>query len=226
MVSLLQRLGIDITKHTAVTDQLPRVWSALIYCSLIAVVGVAGVYALGTLTGTSLSDLTRDPAAVVKYKVYIGILSNIGILFWTAAAAICFLGAAVIKKIDGQQQLGVFLFYSGCLTLLLGIDDLFLLHEYVIPNTLFIPQKVVVLSYLLAAAAYLIRFHKWILSTDYLLLALAFCFLGLSLFVDQVFPYSDFESYVEDSFKFAGIVFWLAYFAHVTISAITGSQPR
>jgi hypothetical protein len=46
---------------------------------------------------------------------------------------------------------------------------------------------------------------------------LAFLCLGLSVLLDAFFPFSNLEMFVEDSFKFLGIAFWISYFARVVV---------
>ena len=59
---------------------------------------------------------------------------------------------------------------------------------------------------------FLLVFFRRILRTDYVLLAVSLVFMALSVGMDEFIPYSRFETFVEDSCKFVGIVFWLTYF--------------
>jgi hypothetical protein len=145
---------------------------------------VAGSFLLVTLTihlwkGVDLGDLTRDPADISGVPVYIGFLSNIGMLFWAATVAICFFVATFVARSAAASAARRFLYASGLLTLLLLFDDLFQLHERVFPLSLGVAEPVVFGGYLAVTLLYLVHFRRVILESDYLLLALALGFFGL-----------------------------------------------
>ncbi|MDA9552839.1 hypothetical protein N9R53_07910, partial [Flavobacteriaceae bacterium] len=86
-----------------------------------------------------------------------------------------------------------------------------LMHEQLFPS-IGIPQKVVLITYGIITLSLLSNFYFVILKTDYILLVLALCFFGLSIFLDmfkipQVNPYL-----LEDSSKMIGIISWFFYF--------------
>jgi len=165
--------------------------------------------------------LTRDPNAIGRLSVYEGFLSQIGIFFWSAAAAICFFSVTILSRVADCHKLKRFLLISGLLTLLLGLDDVFLLHEVVFPH-FGIPQNLVLGSYFGFMVLYLIMFYSLMLETEYVLMAIALFFFGISVFLDVLhLPVMD-EYYIlfEDGAKLIGIVSWLAYFFRVGASSI------
>jgi ABC-type polysaccharide/polyol phosphate export permease len=97
------------------------------------------------------------------------------------------------------------------------LDDALLVHDYLFPKYLHIPEMYTYGGYTLIVAGYLIFFRRQILLTDYLLLLLAFIGLGFSVILDTSLPFSHLETFVEDSFKFLGIVFWLGYLTHTVV---------
>ena len=97
--------------------------------------------------GIPISKLTRDPTAIAFLPAYTGFLSQIGIFLWSASATICFFSATVLSKGVDCQKLRRFLVASALLTLILGLDDAFLLHEKVLPR-FGIPQIVTYCSYM------------------------------------------------------------------------------
>lgn len=220
MNNYLRRLGLENINNISVKNQLFRIRLALLLSFAVAFAGIIGVYILSRFSGTSLSQLTRDPSTVSKSRFYIGILSNFGIMLWAAATAICFFGVFLLMDGNNHHQFIDFLFLSGIFSLILTLDDAFLIHETVLPDYFGIPEIWVFLGYFIIGAGYLLYFFRRILNTDYLLLALSLLFFGLSIFMDIVFPYSNLETFVEDSFKFLGIVFWLAYFSRVTLNTV------
>jgi hypothetical protein len=189
-----------------------------------ALVGIMGVYTFGLFTGIPLDWLTRDPSAVTGSGFYIGMLSNLGMMLWSATTAICFFGTFLPSRSHHFRQPSFFLPISGILCLILTLDDGFMLHERVFPRLLHIPEIGIFLGYLIIFAGYSMYFFRWIVMTDYLLLILALLFLGLSTISDQIFPFSSLETFMEDSLKFLGIVFWLAYFSRAAFVAIHDSS--
>ena len=172
-------------------------------------------------TGVPISEFTRDPAAITNASPFLGMLSNIGILFWCASATVCFFGAAVLRNRASSGELWAFLQSSGFITLVLMLDDLFLFHEEVIPRHFHIPQKAVLSAYAIAVLLYLVRFRVTILKTEFVALILALGFFGLSILVDvwlkAVLPW---HHLFEDGFKLLGIVGWFGYFVRVCAQGI------
>ncbi len=192
-------------------DQLSRLKLPLAVASAVVVAAVGGVWLLAAAMHAPPSILTRDPVDVLGGQPHVGLLSNIGVMLWAAAAAVCLLGASLA----GTATRG-FLLTFGLLSMLLGLDDALMLHERVLPRSLGIPQNVVMVGWVLLFGGVLVWFRRRILSTDWLPLALAYACLGASATMDQFLPFRDFETFVEDAFKFAGIVFWLTYLALTT----------
>ncbi|MDQ3460913.1 MAG: hypothetical protein M3498_16720 [Deinococcota bacterium] len=211
--------------YEATRRQGTRLWPIILVGVGFILLCCGGVYLLAKATGTPLSALTADPAAINRTSVYIGLLSNIGIMLWSATAAVGFLAAAVLRML-GHSPL--FLLASASLSVLLAVDDAFLLHERVIPRLLQIPEIVVYGGYGLLIGSYLLYFSRPILKTDYELLVLAFLCFAISVAIDIALPTTTRVTFVEDSFKLAGIVFWLLYFFRAAQSAIRSgvSQER
>lgn len=182
-----------------------RLAKIILACTSISLVGVIFTYLLSLKTGHSFTDLTRDPAQVYNTSVVVGFLSHLGIFLWTASAAICFFTSGLIDRGSNHR----FFLCSGLVSTLLGLDDEFLLHEIVFPNFFGIPENYVYLGYICLILAYFIYFRYPILKNNYVLLFISSIALGLSLGLDLIIPSA---TAVEDCFKFAGIVFWLAYF--------------
>ena len=155
-----------------------------------------------------ISNLTRDINSVADLPFYIGFISQLGILFWSATVTLCLFSARILRK---KSALREYLFFAGLITLMLCLDDLFLLHEEVFPF-LGVPEKEVYLVYLLVVTVWLLKYYKVILKTYYLILVLAFGFLGISLIID-IIPTQLIDPYlIEDGLKFTGIVSWFVYF--------------
>ena len=76
-----------------------------------------------------------DPQGHVMF--YRGALSNIGILLWWTSTSICAFAAFLLRTATAdlsRKRLGTaFLVYLSVFTGLLALDDLFMLHEEVLP---------------------------------------------------------------------------------------------
>ena len=200
---------------------------ALIYIPLFGLIG--SLIALRLLTNLDLSLITRDPHAVANsllrtlepleqssqpkplFPFYVGLVSNFGVLLWCTTAAVCFFTYMVLQSQKRLKAASFFLWSAGISTVLL-FDDLFLIHEEVMPFYLGISEKKVFAGYGLLILGYLLRWWKQIRHTDYLLLAIAFACFGLSILVDLFAKYGLKSLFLEDSFKLTGIVSWSAYY--------------
>jgi hypothetical protein len=206
---------------TALADMLAELWPVLLatYAPTVAAVGALGVVSFGT--GVEFSYFTRDATEILEAPFYSGLLSNIGVLVWWSGSTISLFGGAVALRTARGGEWGRFLLCSGLLTGWLALDDLFTLHEIVIPAYLYIPdiwplsapQKLTIALYGAVVLLYLIRFRRAILKTDYLLLIPALGFFGLSVFFDGVGDWIAVPGhhYFEDGAKLMGITGWTVY---------------
>jgi len=208
-VKTLRSLALDIR---AVYPFLKAILLISSFC-------LGGVLGLHWWKGIPLAVLTRDPAAVKGLPFYTGILSNIGIVLWSAATALCLFSAWLVTARRTASPLGRFLYASGLFTMFLLWDDLLQLHEYVLPR-LGISEHLVYGAYASMALLYLFGFGRIILATEYPLLGLALIFFGLSVTVDVFYPPSAHQYLWEDGAKFIGIVTWLLYFTRVSGGAL------
>lgn len=159
-----------------------------------------------------MGDLTRDPNAVSEYPPYTGFLSQAGLFFWSAAVAVCLFSAALAWIEDRPMKVRAFLIASGLITLMLYVDDAFMVHESLLPH-LGIPEEVAYGAYLATVAAYLLYFSRIILRSDFLVLAFALVFFAVSIVGDELdLPHDLGRYFLEDSAKLIGAVAWLAYF--------------
>tara|TARA_Y100000991_G_scaffold202987_1_gene177302 strand:+ start:21 stop:626 length:606 start_codon:yes stop_codon:yes gene_type:complete len=151
--------------------------------------------------------VVRDLAQTCGYPIGIGMISNIGILLWAAAAAIC-LFTTCSEGINRESS--KLLLLGGILSSLLCIDDFFLLHDrYIGPD--FMNFTYLAISFFL-----LVRFQAILKKIGLLNLVISVLFLGLSIFFDGVIQQVFNQSYeltqlLEEGFKFMGIACWLNF---------------
>lgn len=181
-------------------------------CLLIAILPALLFYISSILIlksyGFEIVEILRDPAQQFNTSSFFGFLSNIGIWLWVSSTAICFFtiltnGYSIEKQ---QKQL---LLLTGLLSLILAIDDFFLIHDR------YIRQSLCYLVYAILASAILIRHYKQILEMEGFAYILAGSLLALSILTDLVqskLPFSYSSSQVlEEGFKFSGAAAWLYF---------------
>lgn len=175
---------------------------------------LAVVFGISLYVNIPIEDLTRDPNAVSETHPFVGAVSNIGIFIWCFTLAVCFFMSVLIKK-EGDKSFLSFFIHSALITLLLLVDDAFMLHETVLPDYFNIPQKIVYASYLLIVAHYFYKQRRIILKSGFLVLAAALMFFGLSVFFDVAVKTIPHQALYEDGFKLLGIVSWFLYFFNI-----------
>ncbi|HTU66187.1 MAG TPA: hypothetical protein VMF52_09565, partial [Steroidobacteraceae bacterium] len=183
---------------------------ALIYLPILALLFVSVVAA--RLLHIPVASLTRDMAALAHVHPLIGVVSNVGILLWCATAAICLFGRNLLRQ-HGRDEEARFLLWGGVLTIVLLLDDLFMIHEYIAPVHFHVGEKVILACHACGAAAYLLSHRRLILAENYQLLVAAMVLFAASVLVDISDGHGWLSNLAEDGFKILGIASWLGYHA-------------
>ena len=175
-------------------------------------------------TGTPLDTFTRDPSAIAEVDPFVGVISNIGILFWCVGASVCLFSFfdTIGQKSKKINEYSFFLLFFGLTTLLLLLDDLFLFHEYIGPKILNLSEKHIYICYGIIVLFGIVRFKKIIIQTEWIILGLAFIFFALSIAIDIFGSWLSLpgSAFIEDSFKFLGIASWVSYFVLTSFETI------
>jgi hypothetical protein len=192
---------------------------------LIVLVCGLGVLVLALLqlaalhTRVPMGVFTRDPLQLLGAPFYTGIVSNLGVLIGFGGAAVCLFAGAVLPQRSERSRMKQFLLWTGILTAVLVVDDLFMLHDIVIPDHLHIREQFVYAAYVVVAAAYAFSFWRVLWASGAALILIAVACAGLSVLMDQghaiyvllgtdVIP----TNYlIEDGTKFVSIASWAAY---------------
>ena len=180
------------------------------------------VFWIGKSNGVEVSDLTRDTAAVLHGHPFDGMISMIGLFLWSASAAICLLTYSIIKS-GGSVMRGVFL-YGGALSLFLGLDDCFQLHEEVFIHTFPFAEKLFYLVYIGSIVGYFFRFKNELFNTKFLFWIGAMSLFLVSMILDNLDPFVSHQVYYEDCCKFAGIFLWFMFYATSAYSVLTSEK--
>lgn len=198
--------------------QLARVWPTLAAGAAVALLLIAGAYGLSVYQGVPPDTLTGDPAAITDSRWWLGLLSNLGIMMWAAATGMCAVGTYFLYRSGASGRGTLFLLASTGMCLALALDDAFMLHEEVLPAHLRISERVTYGAYAVMMVAYVVLFRRTLRRTDYVVLLASLACYAASIAID-LFTYNIF---VEDAFKFAGIVFWLLYYARTVALVVEG----
>lgn len=189
-----------------------KIMTCTIYVGIPALVFYGLSLEVLTAAGFSLREILRDPAQQSGESSFLGFVSNIGVWLWVSSVAICFFGAIAGNPTnkDGQKELLIFL---GLLSLILAIDDFFLLHER------YVYQKGIFLFYAICGITLLVRHFKTIMEIDAFPFLLAGFLLATSVEIDinqRKIPMDyAYVQVIEEGFKFIGSAIWLYFCARV-----------
>jgi hypothetical protein len=206
----------------------------LIYVPILLLFVVIAVVSRLT-PGLEMAYFTRDITAIADIPFYAGLVSQVGVILWSATAAVCLFTTLMLRLQKRNLSAQRFLFQAGILTALLLLDDVFLFHDSVFTEYLHIRQRYVFLLYLVLILGFLLLNLQVILEREYWILGVAFLLFGASLFIDNVHLYKlePFKALItksrstilEDAPKLAGIATWLLYFTrYAVVSLIPASS--
>ena len=199
-------------KPPAFLQQIKNILPTLVMSGVISLGGVAVTVLIARLTGNPIWRLAKDPAQVVGYEPYIGMLSNWAVLLWFASAVICLFAEIVLRRGGAALRPRLFMLVSGILSLTLALDDLFLLHDVILPNTLGLRESIFYLIYLITTTLYVLVFLRDIHQKEYILFWISFLLLFYSRGYPFLLPFLREYETPGDMLKYVGIVFWLAFF--------------
>jgi hypothetical protein len=165
-------------------------------------------------SGFALEEILKEPPMVTNTSSLTGFVSNIGNFIWVASFSICFFTIYSHRQILSYEHKEL-LFLTGFLSLLLCIDDFFMIHD------LYVDQHLCYLVYAISAFALLGRHFKLIIKIEGLVFFIACFFLAWSVFTDITQDFYPISTRVvqifEEGFKFIGISAWLYYCIKISL---------
>jgi hypothetical protein len=184
---------------------------------LILVTAITSYY-----SNIPISRFTRDPLAITGGNPFLGIISNIGVIIWSATIAICLFAYTLSITSKKSNDVLRFILFGGLISLILLLDDLFMLHERIYPKYFGIHEISLFLVYGALVLFYLFKFRKIVIKTDLVYLLLTAIFFSMSIVVDllpekTLYPW---HHLFEDGFKFLGIVSWFGYLIAVCFKEV------
>jgi hypothetical protein len=199
-----ERLLNPLDNHDAGKTTLHRAWSEfshLILAVLFSLFAIALVALASRLLGEPAAVFTREPQSVLKGSFYVGSFSNLGGLVWFSAAAILSFSAS-LKPLDRGA-----LILAALVTWAMGVDDVFMLHDTVLPK-LYLNETLVSAAYFGTIGVIVLRYYRQLARSTLIGMAIAVMFWGLSVVFDRYFNHIG--QLAEDGTKFIGLVVWAA----------------
>ena len=175
---------------------------------------------LSSRLGIQPSLVLRDLSQTCNYSIFVGMISYLGVLLWAASAAICIFSStsSLISNYKRKQLILI----GGIFSLILCVDDLFLLHDR---QQSF--QDFLYPSYIIFVLIIILRFHPILSGDELIYLFFASFLLGLSIVSDifqDFLPIGyDTVQIFEEGFKFLGIASWLASWWRITKKSLSKS---
>ena len=197
---------------------------ALPAIGLVALSVLGAVIAAQVVAGIPVRHMFVDTRRLGELPLYAGAVSYLGILAWAAAGSICLFAATVVSGQNGSIR--AFLVRAGALSTLLCIDDLWELHDRVVPaiavrlfgtSTGEIGELLTLAVYAALALAHFGMSIHIIRRTQWWLLAFAVASFGVMVVADVAIPVKPDDSivlhFLDDGAKLIGILAWLVYHA-------------
>ena len=199
---------------------LPAARALALPFSLVAAM-LLGIEAVSQARDEPSGLYLKDPAAVAGDPFYVGFASNVGVLGWWTAASASLVAVALLWR---DRRADAFpLLAAAALTIVLALDDLFMLHESALP-AVGVPQVTLYVFYALASVFLVVRWRSFLARTEWPLLAVAVFLLGCSVGIDVLNEARGAEQpLIEDGTKLLAIMAWATYFVRTSIRLIRSS---
>lgn len=203
----------------------------LLIVLLPAIVVLAVVAIVAAISGADMGDITRDPVTIMGADPLVGALSQAGVILWWIAAGVCLFAYVVAKGRGAPRSILVFLLTAGLLTVLLAVDDQFLIHDELASRYLGLRERHVMLAWLALAAGWFALNLRVIRRSEWILLVAAFALFAGSIALDLLLQMGledaaaigtgfDVGLLLEDGLKFVGITAWGAYLIRFSYFAL------
>ena len=199
--------------------------NALRWALIPALTVYVAALGLSDLAGIDSQKVLRDLAQTCSTPAGVGLLSNLGYLLWLAAAAVAlFTAYGRLPGIKGKQK--ELLACGGWFSLILCIDDMFLLHDrYIGPTFLYV-------VYILFSVLIATRYRKQLIAYKGEIFLLAVALLGTSIAIDLLQPVERnhpdlymFSQLIEEGSKFLGIGTWVLFWCQASSLSIRTARP-
>lgn len=190
---------------------------------LLTPLAVAWMIGAGLLTATGvqrsvpLEQLFLDPANLTGAPWYTGVISNLGILCWTAGV-VTSAGGAWVSAHTGRASAARFLAAGAVVGGLFLLDDLLQLHSDLLPGVLGVGKPAAVALVTAPSLGWAVLWWREIRRTRWLILVAFLAGSVVSLAVDHLLdPDGAAGLLAEDGAKFLAVVAWAIYFTTTAV---------
>lgn len=204
---------------------MPGVVATIALASAFCAVVLGFVVGLVVWGDHSFEYYGTDPASTFGASQFVGLLSHAGVLLaWGAGFASVVAGAFVARARGWRHALP--LLVAGAGTAYLAFDDLFRLHEEILPR-LRIEEEAIFGVYVVATLAFLWWYRRFFREHEWPLLALAAVALAASVALDQkiVNPSAALSRWLEDGLKLFGLAFLALYLVRLSVCMLGDAYP-
>lgn len=203
--------------------QLPWLVIAVVLTTVLVVLAwLASVVSEGRIP---MMDLLSDPAEVEQIPWYTGAVSDLNLFVWAAAAAMYLIAAIGLRQ--RNRSLAHVLLWLGLFTVVLTLDDRFLLHEIVVPWLFGLSEIVVFGTYAVVMVAILLVFWRVLIAQPELsILVLGLLGLGVSVLLDVFGADADLRRVLEEAAKLLGTLGWALFPAAIVIRYLSAWSPQ
>ncbi|MGX9120551.1 hypothetical protein ACWTU6_28425 [Mesorhizobium sp. BHbsci] len=182
---------------------VPWRWVIFAAAAINAVMLLAALF-VAQIRGLDAWIFYRDPSAAADVGFYTGWISSLGASLWIGSGAATLFAGLLTHRWDCT--------FLGGLTLLIGLDDLLLIHEELLP-VVAIPEIVAMIAYAVAGLFWFFRLRRKTFDGSIVFMAAGFL-LAMSASIDQLselFPTpGSAVAIAEDAVKELGIFLWAA----------------
>lgn len=186
---------------------------------MLAAILLGGAYYVAAVTGNPIGMLLRDANAIAEQPQYFGAIDYAEVMLMTGAASIA-LFTATLKR----DRSILFLALGGTLSMLLALDNLYMLHESA--WRFHLNEQVIFGCYgLLLALTVLTNFRRF-LQTPFVLLGIGTGLFAAAVLADAIPPgILPLPRGFEDSLELVGTCFWSAYFVKCSRDVLRDRRP-
>lgn len=189
--------------------------------AIIHAIGLPFLVFIAIASALGWSDLyrwTADAQTLTLARPWDGAISHLGMIAWSSASAIGIF-VALTRWRQADPELTRLLLVGGLVTAVLLVDDLFMVHDELLPEEFGIPELLATGGVALVPLAYVVVFRRPILRrTPWQVLAIAVAYLAVMGAVDAVEHDIAIPAHHlwEEGAKFLGLLHWCGYMVLLT----------
>jgi hypothetical protein len=203
----------------------------LVYLPGVVLIGVLYIlYRTGTIP---FGIIFSDPTEYLEYNRLNGLVLYLGIFLLISSAAVCIFNYFILRSRDHTGSEGRFLLFFGLFSILLAVDDLFMVHEGVSDAVATVTavtddlgEAITFAVYILVFAFFTLKYRKVIYRTEYFLFIVSIVFFVLSISLDLL-PVSLPDNPLfkgEEIFKFFAFITWFVYAARTALKMVKNTE--